>query len=200
MSDSAAIVTAAGASRRMGELGHKALLDWGGRPLVAHQVETLRSAGFAPVVVVTGSEADAVADATPEGAEVVHNAEWQSGRSRSIAAGAEAVPDDVEAVLVVAVDQPVSARVLEQLRPAAGQPVVQPLDEQRGPGHPAILGGDHLGALRRLEEQPQGLRSLVRRLRPRGTMVPVEELPHWDLNTPEAYRRARASLYGESSS
>jgi len=185
----AAIVTAAGASTRMGD--HKALLPWRGQPLVAHQVESLRAAGFGRAVVVVGSQAAAVEEATPEAATVVYNGEWRTGRSSSIRAGAEAVPDESAAVLVVAVDQPLVPDVLEELVPRAGAPLVQPVDAEGAHGHPVVLGGDQLGDLRDLSEEGEGLRSLVRELRSSGVLVEVDELPHWDLNTPEAYRRAR---------
>ena len=193
MNDLAAIVTAAGASRRMGNYGHKALLPWQGTTLVAHQVRILDELGFETIVVVTGARSKAVHDATPDSARRVHNADWRSGRSSSIGRGAEAIPDEPRAILVVAVDQPLSIRVVEALLPEAGAPVVQPVDEQSQRGHPVILGGRQLEALCDIEEEPKGLRSLVRRLRPAGTLVPVESLPHWDLNTPRDYEAARAS-------
>lgn len=189
----AAIVTAAGASTRMGT--HKALLPWGGRPLVAHQTEILDEAGFEPLVV-TGAEGEAVASGTPSFAETVRNSNWQRGRSGSIETGAAAVADGVEAVLVVAVDQPLVPDVLDRLVVHAGDAVVQPVDPSGRPGHPVVLGGGQLEKLRNLEREPEGLRSLVRRLRPEGTMVEIEDLPHWDLNDPEAYGRARNRTIG----
>ena len=45
----AAVLLAAGESTRMGE--PKALLPWGGQPLIAHQVAALHEAGYAPLVV-----------------------------------------------------------------------------------------------------------------------------------------------------
>ena len=190
-----AIVTAAGASSRMGT--HKALLSWRGRPLVAHQVHALREAGFETIVVVTGAEAESVAAATPEAATLVHNADWPTGRSGSIETAAAALPDDPHAVLVVAVDQPLAARVLDELTEHAGEPLVQPVDDDGHHGHPVILGGEHLDTLRDLEREPAGLRSLVRRLRPEGRLVTDAGLPQWDLNEPEDYRRARDRAAGE---
>jgi CTP:molybdopterin cytidylyltransferase MocA len=188
-SNLAAIVTAAGASTRMGD-EHKALLPWRGEPLVAHQVHSLQEVGFDTIVVVTGAEREAVGEAVPEGAVVVHNDDWETGRSGSIEAGAAAVPDAAEAILVVAVDQPLSARVLDQIVGHAGAPLVQPADDE-GAGHPVILGGGQLEALRNIRREPEGLRTLVDRVRPEGQMVQVDELPHWDLNTREAYLEAR---------
>lgn len=184
----AAIITAAGASSRMGR--HKALLAWRDTTLVAHQVGCLHAAGFEPVVVVVGSEADKVRAAVPEGAQAVYNAEWARGRSGSIEAGASALPDELDAILVVGVDQPLTSAVLDRLVPHAGAPLVEPVDPSGNPGHPVLLGAEHLPALQSLHEQPEGLRSLVHTLRPRGVQVRVPELRHWDLNSPEDYRRA----------
>ncbi|MFB6262827.1 MAG: hypothetical protein ABEL76_04270, partial [Bradymonadaceae bacterium] len=69
-------------------------------------------------------------------------------------------------------------------------PLVQPVDAGGHPGHPVILGGGKLSRLRDLRREPEGLRSLVRSLRPEGTLIPVEGLPRWDLNDPDDYRRA----------
>lgn len=190
----AAIITAAGASRRMkrsdwGISEHKALLDWKGRSMVAHQVWCLHEAGFEPFVV-TGADGDAVGAAVPKNGRIVHNSRWEEGRSKSIEVGAAALPDDLLAVMVVAVDQPVVPSILRRLAQYAGEPLVQPVDGQGRHGHPVILSGESVEELRRLRNQPEGLRSLVRRLRPSGRLVHIDGLPHWDLNDPEAYRRA----------
>lgn len=171
---------------------HKALLSWRGEPLVAHQVRTLSEAEFAPIVVVTGAESKVVAAATPNEATVVDHSDWRAGRSSSIEAGADALPDEPCSILVVGVDQPLSSRVLARLVEHAGDSLVEPVDESGRPGHPVLLGGEYVRALRTIRERPEGLRSLVRALRSRGTTVMVEGLPHWDLNDPEAYLRARA--------
>ncbi|MBK7725004.1 MAG: NTP transferase domain-containing protein [Dehalococcoidia bacterium] len=50
------IILAAGTSTRMGR--PKALLDWGGQPLVCYQVRQLQEAGCDEVIVVLGHKAD----------------------------------------------------------------------------------------------------------------------------------------------
>ncbi|MEO6397075.1 MAG: NTP transferase domain-containing protein, partial [Tepidiformaceae bacterium] len=52
------IVLAAGFSSRMGE--PKALLDWGGEPLLAYHVRQLREAGADEVIVVLGHRGDEI--------------------------------------------------------------------------------------------------------------------------------------------
>lgn len=190
--DCVALVTAAGASTRMGS--PKALVDWGGRPLVAHQAATL--AGFRDVAVVVGAEADRVMTAAPLAAParyVVHPG-WAAGRSSSLEAGARALPDDAGAVLVCAVDQPLTARTVDALLAAfdpATHDLAQPLAGGR-PGHPLLLAGRLLAELRRASAHPTGLRDIVRAARPRALLVPVDDPGvHADLNTPEALATAR---------
>lgn len=189
MTTGAAIITAAGASTRMGR--HKALLEWCGRTLVAHQVHSLREAGFSPVIVVTGAQADDVEAAVPEYATLVRNEAWRTGRSGSIEAGAKAVPDDAPAILVVAVDQPLEPDVVAALVPHAGDALVQPVDSTGRPGHPVLLGPDALEDLQRATHVTEGLRNVVASRRDHATYVEVDALPHWDLNTPESYQHAR---------
>ena len=93
----AAVLLAAGESTRMGEM--KALLPWiSGATLIAHQ-------------------ASALARAAPQ-AVVVENERYREGRATSIVAGVRALPDGVDAVLVVSVDQPRSDALLASLREA----------------------------------------------------------------------------------
>ena len=56
MSDTWAILLAAGESSRMGQL--KALLPWRGATLIEHQVASLFEGGVDRIVVVVGHEAD----------------------------------------------------------------------------------------------------------------------------------------------
>ncbi|MCB9732101.1 MAG: NTP transferase domain-containing protein [Deltaproteobacteria bacterium] len=175
----------------MGEA--KALLAWGGRPLVVHQCEALR--GFRDVVVVVGHDAAAIeaAAALPAGARWVENARWAEGRSTSLEAGARALPDDAAGVLVAAVDQPLDEAVVRALV-AAYRPgehaVVEPIRGGRR-GHPVLLGVGAVTALRRAGEHDEGLRGIVRDARARGGVVVEVGGEELNLNTPAAYRAAR---------
>lgn len=185
-------MTAAGASSRMGS--PKALVNWGGRPLVAHQAATL--AGLRDVVVVVGSEAERVvaeAPLPPPARYVVHPG-WAEGRSSSLEAAACALPDDAQAVLVCAVDQPLRSATVDALLAAfdpAEHDLAQPLADGR-PGHPLLLAGRFVHELRRASAHPTGLRDIVRAARVRSVLVPIADPGvHADLNTPEALIRAR---------
>jgi molybdenum cofactor cytidylyltransferase len=124
----AAMVLAAGRSRRMGAI-NKLLADVDGVPMVRATVTQVAAAGVERVVVVTGHEADRVRDALDGlGAEqavleFVHNPDYGQGLSTSLARGIEALGEDADAVLVCLGDMPrVRARDLARLL-AAYDPV-----------------------------------------------------------------------------
>ena len=190
----AAILLAAGASSRMGE--SKALLDWGGRPLVAAQVAALAAAGCDPVIVVLGSQAGAVRRALPRGARWTINGAWRQGRAGSIRAGARAVPRHAERVVVASVDQPCSASAVRALVEALGVDrgarIAAPRHGGRN-GHPPVFDAALLPELRRASERGEGLREVRRRWRERTIFVEVGDAGVLlNLNTPGDYRRALA--------
>ena len=190
----AAILLAAGQSTRMGQ--PKALLPWGGVPLVRHQADLLTSH---PVIdqllVVVGSLQDEVSDAlkgTP--ARVIVNPRFREGRATSLAAGARALRDSPTSVLVVNVDQPLEANLLQPLvaawrtDPAA---LWRPTHQGRG-GHPLIIPADVAPELAHVTEATRGLRAVVTRHRPRLRSVPVDsQLAVLNLNTPADYAAAQ---------
>ena len=114
----AAIVLAAGASRRMGR--PKPLLPWRNSTLLEHELAVLAEAGIDRVAVVLGARADLVRRALGADRPFVFNARWGAGRSTSLARGAWALrpaegDETPEAVLVQNVDQPTTAATPHQL-------------------------------------------------------------------------------------
>jgi molybdenum cofactor cytidylyltransferase len=119
----AALVLAAGQSRRMGALNKLvALVD--GVPMVRATVKNIAASGVDRVVVVTGHEAARVREALHGlDVEVVHNPGYAQGLSTSLASGVAALGESVDAVLVCLGDMPrVSARHVQRLL-AAFDPV-----------------------------------------------------------------------------
>lgn len=100
----AAIVAAAGSGERLGAAVPKALVELGGRPLVAHAVHALDATDLLDLIVVTapgGHEqqiADAVAGSVSEAQVVV--VPGGSTRTESVAHALAAIPTDFEFVLV----------------------------------------------------------------------------------------------------
>ena len=105
MNESAAILLAAGLSRRMGAQ-NKLLMQVAGKPMVRHLAETYLSVLSTPLTVVTGHEADKVRDALA-GLPVVfaHNETYAEGQPGSVATGLGVAPD-AELLLIGLADQP----------------------------------------------------------------------------------------------
>lgn len=98
-----AVVLAAGASTRMGT--NKLLLPIEGEPMVHRTVRRVRDAGCDPVVVVTGHEGMRVREALSAlDVSFAESSDPTGPTSASLHAGLRALPDDVDAVLVMLAD------------------------------------------------------------------------------------------------
>jgi len=107
----AAVILAAGAGRRMG--GPKALLMLEGETLLHRAARIALEAGCRPVIAVVGGWDPGLADLD---VQAVPNAQASEGMASSIRAGVAALPPDVTALLLLAVDQPaVDAPLLQRL-------------------------------------------------------------------------------------
>ncbi len=101
----AAIILAAGQSRRMGAV-NKLLIEVDGKPMVRHAVDAARESGADPVIVVTGHQPDEVKAAAGDQAMFVHNPLFDQGLSTSLRAGVSAVPDSCDGALIALGDMP----------------------------------------------------------------------------------------------
>lgn len=112
----AAVLLAAGASRRLGR--PKQLLELDAEPMVRRAARICLEVGFEPVLAVLGSGAAEV-EAALDGLAVrcLDNPEWPEGMAASIRAGLAALPGEATAVLLLACDQPtLSAALLREFR------------------------------------------------------------------------------------
>jgi len=195
----AAIVLAAGASRRMGQ--PKPLLKWGNSTLLAWEFEELERSAVDDIVIVTGAEADDVRRSLGRGAKhCVFNQLWPQGRAGSLACGARALlapgraaPD---VVVVMNVDQPTRAdiidRLVRELR-TGGYEAVQPSFGGTA-GHPVVLRGDLLPALAAATESTLGLRGVLEQHHPHLVAMDDEPVVRIDLDTPDSLEEARRLL------
>jgi len=192
----AAIILAAGASRRMGE--PKPLLPWGGKPLLAWEIDELLASSVDDIVVVTGNRADLVRHAIGDGARYcIFNARWAQGRATSLAAGARALVANgrpaPDAVVIQNVDQPTRADIIDalvaELR-SSGAEAVQP-SYQGKTGHPVVVSGALIADLIAAREETEGLRAVLQAHPARALAMDAEPLVRIDLDTPDVLDDAR---------
>lgn len=100
----AAVVLAAGASRRLGQ--PKQLLRCGDETLLERTVNICVSAGCEPVVVVLGGAASAIVEQTRLDSSIVINPDWEEGIASSIRTGIRSLADDVDGCILLTCDMP----------------------------------------------------------------------------------------------
>ncbi|MCA3311006.1 MAG: molybdopterin-binding/glycosyltransferase family 2 protein [Roseomonas sp.] len=128
----AAIVLAAGRSRRMAPLNKLLVTDNDGVPMVVRVVDQVLASHARPIIVVTGHEHDRVEEALAGRAVQFAIAEdYAQGLSASLKAGLQALPEDIEGFMVCLGDMPlVSAAMLDRLMaafdPEEGRAIVMP--------------------------------------------------------------------------
>lgn len=186
----AAVVPAAGLSRRMGR--EKILLPFRRSTVLETVLETLVAAGIKEVVAVLRPDLPSAADrASRAGARVVFNARPEEDMLVSIRLGLEAVSPDATAVFVWPADHPaVSPDTIGLLaRRADRAHALVPFYRSRR-GHPALIGRDLLSEIARIPPR-EGLRHLWR-MRPEALReIPVEDPGVVrNIDTPEDYRQA----------
>jgi CTP:molybdopterin cytidylyltransferase MocA len=185
------IVLSAGLSTRMGE--PKALLDWGGQPLLAYQVSQLREAGVDEVIVVLGHRGDQIRSAVKYAdCRFMLNSRYHTGRAGSLRIGAKASNHDADAIIVTNVDQPRPASFLRTLiehfdPDNAG---VQPRFGQHH-GHPVLVAGRLREEMLAASDEDEGLHGILKRHAAELTDYEADERCHIDLNTPADYEAAR---------
>jgi molybdenum cofactor cytidylyltransferase len=193
----AGMVLAAGRSTRMGA-SNKLTADLRGQPLVRHAVSAVVQAGLAPVLVVTGHQADAV-EAALAGMPVrfVRNPRYSEGLSTSLAAGIAALPETADAVIVALGDMPrIDAAIHRGLAaafaPGQGVHAVVPVAGGRR-GNPVLWGRRFFPDLMQLSGD-SGARGLIAANPDAVAEVPVEgDSVEFDVDTPDALAEARRS-------
>jgi len=128
----AALVLAAGRSRRMAPLNKLMVADDQGVPMVRRVVDNVLASRARPVVVVTGYEHEKVEKALA-GLPVrfAHAPDFADGLSASLKAGLAALPADIEGVVICLGDMPLVAgpmidRLLAAFDPEEGRAIVMP--------------------------------------------------------------------------
>lgn len=190
-----ALLLAAGESARMGR--PKALLPWQGGTLVEFQVEQLLAGGVERVVLVLGHDAEAVRRVASLLARttIVLNQDYATGKTSSLRAGMDAIPEDADAILVLAVDQPRPAGLIRRLRQAheTSDALITVPGFGGRHGHPTIFRRELFPEMRNIREETQGLRAVRHRHRERTQVIETaSRVPLIDINTPEEHQDALA--------
>jgi len=189
----ATLVLASGASERFGGFP-KACLDIGGEPAVRRIARLARDAGASPVVVVVGPHAPEVRRALgSEPVAIVENDGWAAGRTGSVQAGLERVPEGDD-ILLWPVDHPlVGPETLADLADARirDRLAIWFIPVFRGEsGHPVLIGHEARSAVEALAPATP-LRAVLPHLGPQVRRVPVHDPGVVaNLDTPEAFRLA----------
>jgi molybdenum cofactor cytidylyltransferase len=191
----AAIVLAAGLSRRMGQA--KLLMPVGGRAIIRYVVESVLAGGVDSVWVVTGPDVEPI-EAALAGFEVqiVVNPAPEEGQAGSVRTGIAALPPSVDAVLVALGDQPSLAPsiipALLAARRASPKLIVAPRYRD-GQGNPVLFKREIFPELLRLTGD-QGARPIIQKEPARVEWVELDLPMPPDVDTPDDYERIRANL------
>lgn len=156
-----AIILAAGFSTRMGTC--KTTLPWRNhQSLLRYQTEQFLQANITPIVVLGSHNADRQADC-PLGARVVIKADSQRGKTSTILAGLECLPQNLSTITISAVDQPRSASIYQTLLQAYRQEqalITAPCYLGKL-GHPVLFSHRLLPDLKQISDSTLGLRKLI---------------------------------------
>jgi len=193
----AAIILAAGESRRMGR--PKALLACQGTTFLGHLLRSTAHPAIGIRRVVLGSAADEIQRASGIAPEiVVFNREWPKGQLSSIHAGMRSLPEDkTDGFLLCPVDHPlVSYHLVDQLVKAfrkTPKPIVLPT-WQGERGHPVLFSAAVYAELLAAPAD-QGARAVVWAHQNDLLEVPTEEEGSvMNLNDPDTLARAAGKL------
>ncbi len=160
----AALVLAAGRSRRMGA-ANKLLSEIAGKPVVRHVVEAATQSEAEPVIVVTGHEAERVKAALADmPVTFVHNPDYKMGLSSSLRAGLGALPEDTDGALICLGDMPRLRaehlnRLIAAFDPLEGRRICVPTYRGKG-GNPILWAAEFFPAMKSLEGDV-GARTLI---------------------------------------
>ena len=190
------IILAAGESSRMGS--PKGLLEWRGTTLLEYQMNSLLQGGCDKVVVVTGKYDAEMAPLLKDRPGIIraYNPKYLEGKTTSIKAGVWELPDDIHSIVLLAVDQPRPAWVIEKvlrLHTDFSADVTSPGFDGHG-GHPLVFDAQLRSDLMNITEEGEGVRAIFRKPDLNHHRVKFDSaIVRLDINTPEAYENALAS-------
>ena len=200
MTEVAAIILAAGFSRRMGKQ-NKLLLPVGDIPMIRHMVLTYQCATKASVLVVTGHEQAAVEAAIAgTGARTAFNSSFAMGQQTSVSCGLDSTPD-VSLILIGLGDQPLLSCVelqnLLAIHEKADPERISIPFNGKVRGNPILVPGKFRKRLLEDQKTP-GCRTFTRNY-PEYVQFHKLNCPGFyaDVDTPDAYATLKSTLSEE---
>ena len=186
----AAVVLAAGQSRRMGQV-NKLLAPVDGKPMVSHVIESLQASQARPLAVVTGHDYAAVEAVLPKnGFTLTHNPNYASGLSSSLRRGLAALPEDIDGALVCLGDMPriskaVVNRLIAAFNPVEGRAICVPTWQGKR-GNPVLFARRFFAEMLEVAGDT-GARALIGEHAEVVCEVPMDDdAVLLDIDTPEA--------------
>lgn len=164
-----AIVLAAGLSRRAGD-ENKLLRPWADKCLVAHTVDQIVRSKVDQVVVVTGHQSAQLQKVLPASGkiEIVFNPDYKTGINQSIASGVSSIRAGSSGCLICLADMPFLTTsdydfILKALKAKMLGGIKCILQPRYGniPGHPVGFSVHFFQALRSLQANDTGARSIL---------------------------------------
>jgi len=191
------LLLAAGGSRRMGK--PKALLPWGDRTLIEHQIRTLLQTDQ-PVVVVLGAQAERIqhiASMYPVRVRVHEN--WKAGMGSSISFGISRLTELFPAAagaLIAILDQPLLRYThfekMDQVFQPGAKRIIVSRSASGWQGVPVLFDSCYFKSLQSLTGE-EGAKKIIRQNPKAVTLVECGELLD-DMDTPQAYERLKTYL------
>ena len=195
----AALVLAAGCSRRMGSTNKLTALVKG-LPMVSHTVDAVLLSEASPILVVTGHQAEAVRHVLGNRPiTLVQNPDYAEGLASSLRAGIAALPVGIDAVIICLGDMPFVKtadinKLIAAFNPIEGHEICVPIhktpDNRTERGNPVVLGAKLFPALCGLRGDI-GARMLISLNETLVCEVPIKDEKHsnpailTDIDTPE---------------
>lgn len=191
-----AILLAAGESRRMGK--PKQFLEWQGKTLLHHVLESLIHSEADEIILVLGHEADRIRESLPAlPIKIVVNPDYRTGMASSLRQGLLALDPQSEGFLLCLADQPgigpeIVNTVIRTFRQAdPGRGIVRPVYRGRR-GHPVLIATRYLEEALQLLQGDVGARQIL--LNHADDILEIEmdrDAILVDMDTPEEYREQR---------
>ena len=193
----AAVILAAGQSRRMGQ--NKLLLDLNGRPLLCHVIDQALALDFSEIVVVAGHQAGDIRAAIGDRpVRIVLAPDYADGMSASLKAGIDNLKPETDAAMILLGDMPqVSAPLLRRMvaayNPIEGRTIVLPVHEGKR-GNPVLWDRRFFPEMRQLAGDV-GARHLIGEHAEQVAEIAVDDRSVLrDIDTPEAYAKLQQDL------